>query len=153
MAEGGTQEAQIESSEDEERELENLESDVTEMATKIAECRDTLPNQLTSTLASLLTAQRPVLSSSFDFGSDPGPSGHSASGDTSRHAELGASSVQAEEEKEYAEKIQLLKQKLSNNASAMPNVLKRMEDCISRIDKLDSYNGDIHPAFKRKRSR
>ena len=80
MAEGGTQEAQIEISEDEERELEILESDVTEMATKIAECRDTLPNQLTSTLASLLTAQRPVLSSSFDFGSDPGPSGHSASG-------------------------------------------------------------------------
>lgn len=73
--------------------------------------------------------------------------------DTSRHAELGASSVQAEEEKEYAEKIQLLKQKLSNNASAMPNVLKRMKDCISRIDKLDSYNGDVHPAFKRKRSR
>lgn len=73
--------------------------------------------------------------------------------DTGRPDEMGSSSVQAEEDKEYAEKIQLLKQKLSSNASVMPRVLKRMKDCISRIDKLDSCSGVIHPAFKRKRSR
>lgn len=148
MADGGTLETEIESSDDE-RELQNLESDVNQMATKIAEYRDSLPNQLTTTLVSLLTAQRPT---SFHFGSDPGPSGHSAS-DTGRPVELDTNSVQAEEDKEYAEKIQLLKQKLSSNASAMPNVLKRLKECISRIDKLDSCNGVIHPAFKRKRSR
>lgn len=151
MAESETLHTEIGSSDDE-RELLKLELDVKEMATKIADYRDTLPNQLTSTLASLLTAQRPVLSNSSDFGSDPGSSGHSASADTGRPVELATSSIQ-EEDKEYAEKIQLLKQKLSSNASAMPNVLKRLKGCISRIDKVDSCNGVIHPAFKRKRSR
>ncbi|KAL8114182.1 uncharacterized protein LOC141666426 [Apium graveolens] len=149
MADGGTLGTEIESS-DVERELENLESDVNEIATKIAEHRDTLPNHLTSTLASLLSAQRPVLSTSLHFGLDPGPSAHSASADTGRPVELATSLRQTEEDKEYAEKIQLLKQKLSSNAFSMPNVLKRMKECISRIDKLDSCNGVIHPAFKRK---
>lgn len=84
MSDGGTQETQTESSDDE-RELEKLESDVNEMATKIADYRDTLPNQLTATLDSLLTAQRPLLPSSFDVGSDTGLSGHSASGGTFLH--------------------------------------------------------------------
>ncbi|KAK1376214.1 hypothetical protein POM88_032407 [Heracleum sosnowskyi] len=152
MADGGNLEA-VSWSSDDERELKKLELDVGEMATKIAECRDTLPSDLTSSLASLLTAQRPVLSTSLDFGSDPGPSGHPASADTGRPIELATSSTHTEEDKQYAEKIQLLKQKLSSNASAKPNVLERMKECISRIDKLDSYNGVIHPAFKRKRSR
>lgn len=73
--------------------------------------------------------------------------------DTGRPVELATSSIQTDEDKEYAEKVQLLKQKLSSNASSMPNVLKRMKECISRIDKLDSCDGVIHPAFKRKRSR
>lgn len=65
----------------------------------------------------------------------------------------GTSALIAEEDKEYAEKIEMLKNKLLNNASAMPNVLKRMKECISKIDKLESCNGVIiHPAFKRKRT-
>ncbi|XP_059457625.1 uncharacterized protein LOC132187352 isoform X2 [Corylus avellana] len=59
---------------------------------------------------------------------------------------------QAEEDQEMAKKIQLLKDKMSSNASVMPNVLKRMKECISKIDKLDSNNGIIHPAFKRKKT-
>lgn len=51
-----------------------------------------------------------------------------------------------------AKKIQLLKDKISSNVSAMPIVLKRMKECISKIDKLDSNNGIIHPAFKRKKT-
>lgn len=51
---------------------------------------------------------------------------------------------------EMSDKIQLLKAKLSENASAMPIVLKRMQECISKIDKLDSENRIIHPAFKGK---
>uniref|UniRef100_A0A2N9FIR8 Uncharacterized protein n=1 Tax=Fagus sylvatica TaxID=28930 RepID=A0A2N9FIR8_FAGSY len=45
-----------------------------------------------------------------------------------------------------------LEDKISSNVSAMPIVLKRMKECISRIDKLDSNNGIIHPAFKRKKT-
>ena len=58
----------------------------------------------------------------------------------------------AEQDQEIAEKLQLLKDKISSNVSAMPIVLKRMKECISKIDKLDSYNGIIHPAFKRKKT-
>lgn len=51
-----------------------------------------------------------------------------------------------------AEKLQLLKQKISSNASALPVILNRMKEYMARIDKLESSNGVIHPAFKRKRT-
>lgn len=42
-------------------ELEALESDVKQMAQKILEYRETLPDRLKSTLASILAAQRPLV--------------------------------------------------------------------------------------------
>ncbi|KAJ6879391.1 hypothetical protein NC652_032847 [Populus alba x Populus x berolinensis] len=128
--------------------LEKLETEVKQMAKKILEYRTTLPDQLKTTVASLLSSQRPVLPH-FDSGSDPGPSGELNPGgqDTSSRAEL-----LTEEDRKTAEKTHLLKEKISSNVSAMPVVLKRMEDCISKIDKLYSYNGSIHPAFKKKRT-
>lgn len=53
-------------------------------------------------------------------------------------------------EDEDTEKIKLLKEKISSNAESIPVVLKRMKDCMARIDQLESQNG-IHPAFKRKK--
>lgn len=58
----------------------------------------------------------------------------------------------AEGDQAILEKIRLLNEKISSNASAMPIVLKRMRECISKIDKFDSQNLTIHPAFKRKRT-
>ncbi|XP_019226473.1 PREDICTED: uncharacterized protein LOC109207931 [Nicotiana attenuata] len=58
----------------------------------------------------------------------------------------------AGEERKEAEKIQLLKKKNLESASAIPVALNRMKDCMARIDKLQSCNGVIHPTFKRKRS-
>lgn len=57
-----------------------------------------------------------------------------------------------DESLETAKKIQLLKDKISSNITMIPTVLKRMKECISTIDNLDSYNGVIHPAFKRKKT-
>ncbi|CAL5340038.1 unnamed protein product [Camellia sinensis] len=58
-----------------------------------------------------------------------------------------------EQDRETAEKTQLLKQKISSNVSALPLLLKRMKECISKIDNLQSSNEFIiHPAFKRKRT-
>lgn len=54
---------------------------------------------------------------------------------------------------ENAEKVQLLKQKISSNASAMQIVLKRLNDCIARFDMLESSNVIIHPAFKRRKTK
>jgi hypothetical protein len=60
--------------EEEVEKLEKLETEVKQMAKKILEYRTTLPDQLKTTVASLLSSQRPVLPH-FDSGSDPGPSG------------------------------------------------------------------------------
>ncbi|KAK6789876.1 hypothetical protein RDI58_013676 [Solanum bulbocastanum] len=51
-----------------------------------------------------------------------------------------------------AEKVQLLKQKITSNASAIPIVLNRMKEGMAKIDKLQSSNKVIHPAFKRGRT-
>lgn len=64
----------------------------------------------------------------------------------------GEGTVLHDEGLETGKKIQLLKDKISSNIAMIPTVLKRMKDCISTIDNLDSHNGVIHPAFKRKRN-
>ncbi|XP_027108273.2 uncharacterized protein [Coffea arabica] len=138
---------------EQEDELEKLEAEVNEMAQKILNYRTTLPGQLKSALSSILAAQRPVLPTHFDSGpeSQPGPA-HDPNPDVVRPIGSGNEALLTGESQE-TEKIRLLKQKISNNASMMPVVLKRMKDCMARIDNLDSCNGIIiHPAFKRKRS-
>ncbi|KAI3800523.1 hypothetical protein L1987_28614 [Smallanthus sonchifolius] len=118
---------------------DKLEEDVKLMAEKIAEFRDTLPDQLQNTLASILSAQRPVNFNRYDDA--PGPSSINPNPESGRLVD---------EDLAHAEKIQRIKQKISSNASAMSAAqLKRMKDCMSRIDKLDSFNNGIHPAFKR----
>ncbi|KAI3741298.1 hypothetical protein L1987_58970 [Smallanthus sonchifolius] len=117
---------------------DKLEEDVKLMAEKIAEFRDTLPDQLQNTLASILSAQRPVNFNHSDDG--PGPSSSNPNPE---------SGILVDEDLVHAEKRQRIKQKISSNASAMSAQLKRMKDCMSRIDKLDSFNNGIHPAFKR----
>ncbi|KAK6918390.1 hypothetical protein RJ641_016812 [Dillenia turbinata] len=111
--------------------LEELEDEVSQMAERVLQCRENLPDQLKKTMASILALQRPVLVSNLMVqGSEPGPN-------------YG---------KETAKKVELLKEKITSNISAMPVVLKRLNMCISRIDKLDSFNGITHPAFKRRRT-
>ncbi|XP_022865655.1 uncharacterized protein LOC111385489 [Olea europaea var. sylvestris] len=139
--------------EDEEEEVLKLEEEVEQIAQKVLEYRTTLPNQLNSTLASLFSSQRPIIppTSLSEDGSEPGPeseAGHNPGVpvESNRMASL------VGEDQEEAEKIQLLIQKISSNASTMHIVLKRMKDYMARIDKLESSNGIIHPAFKRKRT-
>lgn len=132
-------------------ELEKLESDVNQIAEKILEYRQSLPDQLSNTLASILTSQRPVILTHFDNELEPGTS-DKPSPESGRPVESGPTTLLAEENNEYAEKAQFLKQTLTSNAFVLPNVLKRMKECISRIDKLESHTGIIHPVFKRRRT-
>ncbi|KAK7374229.1 hypothetical protein VNO80_07656 [Phaseolus coccineus] len=114
-------------------EVEKLESDLKQMAQKIIEYRTTLPDELSSTLRSILDAHRPYLPLEQNMSRE----------ETSA----------APEDPETAKKLKLLKEKISSNCSAMPIVLKRMKDCITRIEKFDSYkDAMIHPAFKRKKT-
>ncbi|XP_073274606.1 uncharacterized protein [Primulina huaijiensis] len=138
--------------EGEEDEVSKLEEEVERMAEQVLEYRTSLPNQLTTTLASLLSTQRPMI---------PDPEVRTISGSDSelgssqgvaRPVESGSMVLLVREDREEEEKIQLLKQKISTNASKMQIVLQRMKEYMARIDKLESSNDVIHPAFKRKRT-
>ncbi|XP_058764847.1 uncharacterized protein LOC131638314 [Vicia villosa] len=120
----------VRSSEDQDSdsELEKLEHELKKMAHKIQEYRETLPDQLKSTLISVLDDQRPLLPQINPFALEQ--------------------NISSEENPETAEKLKLLNEKISSNRSAAPIVLKRMKDCIAKFEKLDSAN--ILPGFKRK---
>ncbi|MCE0482544.1 hypothetical protein HAX54_041373 [Datura stramonium] len=134
-------------------EVGELEEQVNQLADRIAEYRGTIPVQLKSAVFSVLTAQRPVLGTHFDGGpeSRSGPSGDPSS-DVGGPIESGNIALLAGEEQKEAEKVQLLKQKISENSSTIPVALNRMNECMTRINKLQLSNGIIHLAFKRKRT-
>ncbi|KAD5317016.1 hypothetical protein E3N88_16962 [Mikania micrantha] len=121
-------------------ELEKLEEDVKLMAQKIAEFNETLPNQLQNTLNSILSAQRHV---NLNL-SGNGP-GSSSSNPNSDSRELEGDDLA------NVGKLHTIKHMISANEFAMSSQLKRLKDCMSRIDKLDSLNKGIHPAFKRRK--
>ncbi|PIM99964.1 hypothetical protein CDL12_27537 [Handroanthus impetiginosus] len=140
----------------EEEEVLKLQEEVDQMAQKVLEYRTTLPDQLNSTLSSLLASQRPVLPTHLvEEGWEPEtrtvPALDSENG-VSQGPIRDNVALSVTDDPEEAEKIRLLKQKISSNASALPVVLNRMKEYMAKIDKLESSNGIIHPAFKRKRT-
>ncbi|XP_042037181.1 uncharacterized protein LOC121783234 [Salvia splendens] len=125
---------------DEEQVLK-LELELEETAQKLLDYRTTLPGKLSSTISSLLQSQRPVL---------PVPDADAGVNQGLMRESTGLPVVADSDE---AEKLQLLKQKISSNATAMPVVvLSRLKEYMARIDALDSSNGIIHPAFEMKRT-
>ncbi|KAK4411386.1 hypothetical protein Sango_0211600 [Sesamum angolense] len=124
-------------------EVLKLEAEVQQMAEKLLEYRATLPDQLHSTLSSLLASQRPVSLARLSV-EESGPEAG-----TPPRPEAEAGATQGLERTVEVEKIQLLKQKMSGNALTLPVVLKRMEVYMGTIEELASSDGVIHPAFKR----
>ncbi|XP_050158031.1 uncharacterized protein LOC126631870 isoform X2 [Malus sylvestris] len=122
---------------------EELERQVDEMAKKVLEYRATLPVQLKNTVASILAVQPPV----FLDGSGPGTSG-------APNFEQVASNKWASlaDGDQTFERMQLHKDKIPSNVAALPIVLKRAEECSSKIDKLDPQNRIIRSAFQKKRT-
>ncbi|KAG6389297.1 hypothetical protein SASPL_150764 [Salvia splendens] len=113
-----------------EQEVLKLEEELEEIAQKLLDYRTNLSGQLSSTISSLLESQRLLL---------PGLMRDTAG-------------LPVMADSDEAEKLQLLKQKISSNASAMPVVLNRLKEYMARIDALDSSNRIIHPAFKMKQT-
>ncbi|KAL6323111.1 hypothetical protein AAG906_027375 [Vitis piasezkii] len=135
-------------------ELEELEADVKEMAQKVRHYRTSLPDQLKATFTSILSSQRPPFLE-FVSGSEPEASGEP--NPVSGGCICGACRGRGNGDNSGCggddfEKIQLLKQNISCNASTIPVLLKRLNECMSMVDKLDSYNGIMHLAFKRRRT-
>ncbi|KAK1307883.1 hypothetical protein QJS10_CPA09g01693 [Acorus calamus] len=137
--------------EDDDGELEELERELEGMARRITRFRRTIPGELSMTFSSLLASRRPEI----PHIDEAPPSRPTVDGDVlseAREGETSKGSLLAEEDPETAEKIDTLKSKISSNAAAIPVIIKRMNDCISAINKRDRYNGNVHPDFKRKRT-
>lgn len=49
------------------------------------------------------------------------------------------------------EKLQAFRAKAATNIAAMPIILQRMNECSTRIDKLEKCDVNIHSVFKIKR--
>ncbi|GAA0144607.1 hypothetical protein LIER_35970 [Lithospermum erythrorhizon] len=122
---------------EEEDDLEKLEESVVDISQQILDYRNTCPNQLKTTFAFILESRRPILQHSHQniLGSSRGSASESSV---------------TEEDPEDIKKLELLKQKMSSNASAISVTLKRMRECMDKMDKLQSQKGVIHPAFKKK---
>ncbi|EOA21770.1 hypothetical protein CARUB_v10002227mg [Capsella rubella] len=124
-----------------EGDLEELESDVKQMAKTISEYRQTLPDHLRNTLDSALSSHIPNIDSRLD----PLSSSYLSIAETQAPVVVGT------EEQDSREKIIRLKEIMSRNAANIPKVVKRIRECIEGIDKLDSLDVTIHPAFRRRR--
>ncbi|EPS60388.1 hypothetical protein M569_14416, partial [Genlisea aurea] len=139
--------------ESEDEELADLEEEVNEMARKILQYRNTLPDQLTSTLSSRLTARRSLSPVHLPDRLAGRVTESESVSDSEAGLSRGRCSCSFFACFCEIEEIRLLKEKLSNNTCKLPIVLKRMKDCITRMDRLESSSGGIgviHPAFKRK---
>ncbi|CAA0813621.1 Unknown protein [Striga hermonthica] len=138
----------------EEDEVLKLEEEVQQMAQKIFEYRAILPDQFSSTLRSVLASGKPVLMTRLDDeGTGPAtpvlPWLDSEAG-VCRGLRRENTELPVAEDMEEDDKIQLLQQKISSNTVVLPAVLNRMKEYMARIDKLESSDLIIHPAFKRK---
>ncbi|GFP93302.1 hypothetical protein PHJA_001474600 [Phtheirospermum japonicum] len=115
-----------------EEELLKLEEEVEQIAQKVIDYRTTLPEQLRSTLSSYLASQRPVLPTRLvNGGPDPeirtltGPESEAGVGEGLTRENVALSVT---EDTKEAEKIQLIKQKISSNTAELPGVLNRMKE-------------------------
>ncbi|ONK71854.1 uncharacterized protein A4U43_C04F13070 [Asparagus officinalis] len=148
-----------EEDDEDERDLEELEREVKEMAEKILECRRTMPGRIFEALSSHLVAQRPLIPDLGFTSSSSSISGRDTEAGTSRgpsrelreNDELiqGASLVEADAG--MLEKLQTFRDKTASNVAQLPVILKRMNECIARLDRIDKYDVNLHSAFKRKR--
>jgi len=67
------------------------------------------------------------------------------------NAELSVGASLAEADPVVLQKFRTFRDKTDSNIAAMPVILKRMNECIARLDRIDQYNVNLHSAFKRKR--
>ncbi|KAJ0970179.1 hypothetical protein J5N97_023056 [Dioscorea zingiberensis] len=120
---------------DEEREVQELEREIKDLAQRILDSRRSMPDRLAQALTSRLVALRPLLPSI----TIPEMAGQSQLSEPLAGADQG-----------MLDKLHTFTEKTSQNVATMPILLKRINDCIARINKLDECNVDIHSVFKQK---
>ncbi|KAG0486213.1 hypothetical protein HPP92_008308 [Vanilla planifolia] len=117
---------------DEERQIEELEREVKEMAQKILDFRSIIPERLGDALSTRLAALRPNF--------PPVNESLVYQADTKLPANGG--------DERQLEKFKLFREKTINSIAAAPLLLKRVNESLEKLNKIDSCNLNIHHAFK-----
>ncbi|XP_072989357.1 uncharacterized protein [Typha latifolia] len=136
--------------------IRELEREVSEMGRRILEYRRTIPDRLLEGLSASLVSQRPHLppqvvgvSSLLDRSAQAGVSGDLVAEAWEQSGQNDGASL-AEPDQRMLEKLDTFRAKTASNIAAMPIILKRMNECIAKIEKLEQCNIKIHPVFTRK---
>ncbi|KAK8951507.1 hypothetical protein KSP39_PZI004878 [Platanthera zijinensis] len=129
-----------EEEEEEESQLEDFEREVKEMAQKIIDLRRSIPERLGDVASStILSSLRPKLPPALGSIAT-----HPAGADSSSHPvdETGGRDL---------EKLNVFREKAMSTIASAPAILKRVSECLARINKIKQCNVDIHSAFKRRK--
>ncbi|CAL9100936.1 unnamed protein product [Musa acuminata var. zebrina] len=132
--------------EDENRDIQELEREVSEMGSRILDARRSIPDRLLEALSSRLLTQRPVLPPQALIGADAGTTGELQA----PSSESNGGNMLANVDQRLLEKLLVLRAKTESNISAVPVILKRINDCIVKIEELEKCHVDVHPVFNRK---
>ncbi|XP_078163493.1 uncharacterized protein LOC144558526 [Carex rostrata] len=137
---------QMESDEDEreEMEMEKLQSELKEIARRVIDYRKTVPDLLAQALSSKLAAHRPI--------HPPMPSSavFFAEVDLTKEEEEEEEEAKVEVDDKIKDKLRLFREKSEKNMAAIPHKLKRLKECIHKIDNIRQINVNVHPVFKMK---
>ncbi|WOL06076.1 hypothetical protein Cni_G14808 [Canna indica] len=135
----------VEDEEDEEREILELEREVSEMGRRIIDARRTIPNRLLEVFSSRILTQRPLL--------PPRAFAEDDAGETEMRvlsSESNRESFPTSADQKMHEKLLAFRAKTESNISAMPVILKRTNDCISKIEILEKCHVKVPSIFNRK---
>ncbi|CAL9160003.1 unnamed protein product [Musa hybrid cultivar] len=132
--------------EDENRDIQELEREVSEMGSRILDARRSIPDRLLEALSSRLLTQRPVLPPQALIGADAGTTGELQA----PSSESNGGNMLANVDHRLLEKLLVLRAKTESNISAVPVILKRINDCIVKIEELEKCHVNVHPVFNRK---
>uniref|UniRef100_A0A1D1YH04 Putative endonuclease 4 n=1 Tax=Anthurium amnicola TaxID=1678845 RepID=A0A1D1YH04_9ARAE len=138
-----------------ESEIGELEAEVKEMAGRIQHLRGTVPGRLSEALSAQLIARRPCLSA----GMGPDLQGHGAQvgigefrdQEVSEQPGLSNKASCPEADQEMSERLHILRSKISSNIDAMPKILKGINGCITRINRVHGHTASTHCVFKKRR--
>ncbi|XP_074566921.1 uncharacterized protein LOC141823522 isoform X2 [Curcuma longa] len=129
--------------EEEEREIQKLEREVSDLARRILDERKANLDRVLEVLSSELLAKRPALPPGALIVPDAVESGTQAP--SSEPNEGGSLADQT-----ILDRLFLLKEKTESIISATPVILKRANDCISRIEKLENCDVKVPSVFNKR---
>ncbi|KAG6528239.1 uncharacterized protein LOC122039778 [Zingiber officinale] len=133
----------VEGEEEDEREIQKLKSKVSDLARRILDARKDNLDRVLEVLSSELLAKRPALPPGALIVPDAVETGTQAP--SSEPDEGGSLADQT-----ILDRLFLLREKTKSIISATPVILKRANDCVSRIEKLENCDVKVPSVFNKR---